>query len=202
MMDSKLLNIPQNITAFKTTFKKGEIIYSLDDQGKYVHILTSGKAICQIDHVDGSFIPLCIYEAYSLFGEVEIFCDNRQLAHIESLSNCITYKIDKVSFLNWLKQDFDLSVFIFKQLSEKLVGQSKQTSDFVSLSLKDRVLKIIGSYEQNGYIDKLTKEKLCCCSAAPLRSVNRVIHTLIEEGKITYKNKQFCLILEHTEKHL
>lgn len=198
-MNEKFRNIPSNIPTLTVDFKKGDNIYSLNDHGKFVYILVSGKAICQIDNIDGTYLPICIYEPYNLFGEVEMFYDNQRPTHIEAITNCITYKIDKKAFLDWLKQDFDLSLLVFGQLSEKLITQSIQTVDFTSLLLKDRVLKVIQDYYYNGCIDKLTKDKLCCGAAAPLRSVNRVLNILQKEHKIVYKQKKFNL-LKHEEK--
>jgi len=192
-MSSEILkNIPKNIAGARTSFKRGEMVYTLSDRGAFVHILISGKTICQMDKVDGSFMPICVYEPYSLFGEVEIFSPDAESAYIEALTDCVTVRIDRLNFLKWLKQDFDFSVFIMKQLSDKLLGQSKRTAEFVMLSVKDRVLAVMENYHRNDCLDQLTKEKLCCGVSAPLRSVNRALRLLTEEGRIAYRQKRFC----------
>ena len=194
MLEDLLKNIPKDISTTEVHFNKGEVVYTLNDKGKFVHILVSGKTICQMDKADGNFIPLCIYEPYSMFGEAEIFSFCEQTAYIEALSNCITVKIDNLNFLKWIKQDFELSIFIMKQLSEKLLGFSQRTADFITMPLKDRVLEVIVRYHQNGCLEQLTKAKLCYSVSAPLRSVNRAIKSLIDENMIDYQAKRFyCL---------
>lgn len=193
MLESILRNIPEDIVSHRMSFKKGEMIYTLADKGNFIYILVSGKAICQIDKVDGSFLPICTYEPYSLFGEIEIFVFSEQTAYIEAFSNCETYKIDKQNFLKWLKQDFNFALYIMQQLSEKLINYSQNVVDFMTLPVKERVLKVILNYYENYHLEQMTKEKLCYSVSAPLRSVNRALKALADEHIIELKGKQIFI---------
>ena len=176
------------------SFKKGEMIYSLADKGSFVSILVSGKAICQMDKVDGSFLPICTYEPYSLFGELEIFAYSELTAYIEAVSSCSTVRIDKQNFLKWLKMDFDFSLYVMQQLSQKLLSHSQNTVDFMTLPVKERVLKVILNYHENNRLEQFTKEKLCYRVSTPMRSVNRAIKALVEEHIIEYRGKRLLLL--------
>ena len=201
MKDSILQHIPDNIITDRMTYGRGEVIYSLATAGSYVYILASGRAICQMDSADGGFMPICVYEAYCLFGEIEIFTDWDQSACIEAITDCTAIRIDRSNFMKWIAQDPDFSVFLMTEMSRKLLNQTQKTRDLITLSVKERVLAVVESYDRDRCLDLMTKQKLSCAVSAPIRSVNRAIASLVNEGVLSYKDRQFQLLSSRQKCH-
>ena len=71
------------------------------------------------------------------------------------------------------------------------------------MTVKDRILVSMHNHHKVGDLDRMTKHILSSEVHAPIRSLNRSVAQCINEGFISYKNKQFSISsIERIEKHL
>jgi transcription initiation factor IIE alpha subunit len=71
------------------------------------------------------------------------------------------------------------------------------------MTVKDRILYSLFTHYKIGDLTQLTKKQISYEVATPLRSVNRAISMLSEEGLIAYKKKRFSILFpEKVERYL
>ena len=62
------------------------------------------------------------------------------------------------------------------------------------MTVEERVKKCILTYEAMGMLDKLDKKALMAGSMASLRSVNRAVSRLEEEGAVRVREKKIAVL--------
>ena len=183
--------------------KKGSLIIHPHVQNDYLYILTAGIAEVYRQTYDGKMLSLYIYEAYSCFGEIEIFNEKIKTLGVIAKQNCETIAIHKAMVYEWMKTDFQFNFYLMKQLASKLILSSDTAAQLSLLTAKDRLLLSIHNHYKIGDLDTLTKQMLSSEVCAPIRSLNRSIAQCINEGFIHYKNKKFSITsIEAIEKQL
>ena len=87
-------------------------------------------------------------------------------------------------FLKWMERDFNISLYIVRQLAEKLINTGIKMRSAVSYPLKYQVLlyiwKYVSQYKNNCIPKVLIVEEL----GSNIRSINRILKQLAEEGII------------------
>jgi len=183
--------------------KKGSLIIHPHEHNDYLYILTAGIAEVYRQTYDGTMLSLYIYEAYSCFGEIEIFNEKIKTLGVIAKQNCETIAIHKAMVYEWMKTDFQFNFYLMKQLASKLILSSDTAAQLSLLTAKDRLLLCIHNHYKIGDLDTLTKQMLSSEVCAPIRSLNRSIAQCINEGFITYQNKKFSITsIEAIEKQL
>ena len=123
-----------------------------------------------------------------LLGDVEIFTDSSVICYLEGMDDGEIYVIKREHFLQWMEQDFNVSLYIVRQLAQKLINTGMKMQSAVSYPLKYQVLlyiwKYISQYKTNCIPKLLIVEEL----GSNIRSINRILKQLAEEGMIVNLN--------------
>ncbi len=181
--------------AFGTkNYSKGTLIISRDENVKYLYILVDG--VCEVYHQNfsGTLLSYTLMRAYSCFGEVELINNKLKPMSVIAKSDCQMLLLKRSYVLQWMKLDFNFNLYLFKQLAEKLRNNSEKLFLISSLTVKDRILYSLYTHYKIGDLVQLTKKQISYEAATPLRSVNRSISMLNEEGLIAYKKKRFSVL--------
>lgn len=194
-MDIKKLidNAPENIRKefIHKKHKKRSLIIFPEEENNYLYILIKGSTEVYRQNLAGTMISLYLYNAYSCFGEVEIFNKEIKTFGIIAKTDCETISMNRKTVLNWMRTDFDFTLYIVEQLSMKLVSGGEATAKLSLLTVKDRILSSIYAHLRIGDLDKLTKQELSIEVCAPIRSLNRAVAQCMREGFINYQYKKF-----------
>ena len=170
------------------TFKKGEVILNVEDRIDEVFILKSGRLKTYSLSENGNKHLIKIYENGELLGDVEIFTDSSVICYLEGMDDGEIYVIKREHFLQWMEQDFNVSLYIVRQLAQKLINTGMKMQSAVSYPLKYQVLlyifKYISQYKTNCIPKLLIVEEL----GSNIRSINRILKQLAEEGMIVNLN--------------
>ena len=166
------------------SFQKDEIILNAEDRLDSIIIIKSGKLKTYSLSENGTKHLMRIYEEGGLLGDVEIFTDRLVICFVEAMEDGEMYVIKRNHFLKWMEHDFNVSLYIVRQLAEKLINTGAKMQSAVRYPLKYRVLLYIWKYTnqyKNTYIPKvLIVEEL----GSNIRSINRILKQLSEEGVI------------------
>ena len=166
------------------TFKQGEVILNVEDRIDEVFILKSGRLKTYSLSENGNKHLIKIYENGELLGDVEIFTDSSVICYLEGMDDGEIYVIKREHFLQWMEQDFNVSLYIVRQLAQKLINTGMKMQSAVSYPLKYQVLlyifKYISQYKNNCIPKLLIVEEL----GSNIRSINRILKQLAEEGVI------------------
>ena len=173
---------------------KGSSILYPGEENNYLYILVNGSANVVVQHSSGAGIILYTYEAYSCFGELELFHKNAKTFDVISNTDCETLILHKDLVFEWMKQDFEFTKYLIEQLAEKLLKNSNKLTSVSLLSVKDRLLYCIYTHQQLGDLSTLTKEAVCTETVIPLRSLNRAVVECTAEQFIDFKKKHFHII--------
>ena len=166
------------------TFQKGEVILNVEDRIDEVFILKSGRLKTYSLSENGTKHLIKIYEMGELLGDVEVFTDSSVICYLEGMDDGEIYVIKREHFLQWMEQDFNVSLYIVRQLAQKLINTGMKMQSAVSYPLKYQVLlyifKYISQYKNNCIPKLLIVEEL----GSNIRSINRILKQLAEEGVI------------------
>ncbi|MEE1237092.1 MAG: Crp/Fnr family transcriptional regulator [Turicibacter sp.] len=170
------------------TFQKGEVILNVEDRIDEVFILKNGRLKTYSLSENGNKHLIKIYENGELLGDVEIFTDSSVICYLEGMDDGEIYVIKREHFLQWMEQDFNVSLYIVRQLAQKLINTGIKMQSAVSYPLKYQVLlyifKYISQYKNNCIPKLLIVEEL----GSNIRSINRILKQLAEEGMIVNLN--------------
>lgn len=170
------------------TFQKGEVILNVEDRIDEVFILKNGRLKTYSLSENGNKHLIKIYENGELLGDVEIFTDSSVICYLEGMDEGEIYVIKREHFLQWMEQDFNVSLYIVRQLAQKLINTGMKMQSAVSYPLKYQVLlyifKYISQYKTNCIPKLLIVEEL----GSNIRSINRILKQLAEEGMIVNLN--------------
>jgi CRP-like cAMP-binding protein len=181
--------------------KNTQILYAGEDT-EYLYILTEGSAEVIFQNYDGAMYTMYHYEAYSLFGELEIFNEKAKTFDVICRTPCTTLAISKYNVHRWMRMDFEFTTWLIEQLTNKLLASARSLSILSLLKVNDRLLNCVYTHSRVGDLDSLTKEDICIEINTPIRSLNRAIQQCRDMGLIDYQNKKFLILdLERLEEH-
>ena len=195
-MKEFLSQIAPPIAAHMETLRHqaGEPILLAGEENHHVYFVKKGHAKGYMQTADGAAVSVYLYVEGSLFGEVEIFCENMNTIGITAESECTVCRLHKRYFLQWMKADFDFNCAVIRQLAQKLNDNSKVRESLTLLTVKERVLRVVASWHRTNQLPQLTKNILATQASAPVRSINRAIATCGRQGIFTYQKKTFIVL--------
>ena len=162
-----------------------------------LYIVLSGLLEVQKESGGGNAIVVNTFSAGDVFGEVEIFSPEYKPYAVRVKTACRLLVLDKETVFQWMREVFDFDLFLCEMLTRRMYLTSDSMSRIALLPIRERVLGCIWSYYSRGQLSRLTKEELVSQVRAPLRSVNRVVRSCIQQGIIDYRKKCFVVKNAH-----
>lgn len=183
-----LIDCPKHIrdTFIYIQFNTFDKIIFQNDTSNYIYIIKKGRAKVYSLTTNGDKYLEHIYNEYELFGELEVFLDKPNLSFVETLEPCEVIKITKKSFLEWLKFDNDFSLYINVQLSEKMYNSCVNSKANIIYPLKYKLLFFLWRFLERHNFDSVHKDIVVEGIGSNIRSVNRIIKELSNDGIIEY----------------
>lgn len=174
-------------------YKKGSFIIHPDEENNYLYILVKGSAEVYRQSYAGAILSLYIFNPYSCFGEVEVFNKEMRTLGIIARTDCETMAIHKDTVYEWMRIDFNFTLYMTEQFAAKLISSSNIAAKLSLLKIKDRILYSILTHYKIGDLDKLSKQNLSGEVCSPIRSLNRSISECKKEGYIDFIDKKFTV---------
>ncbi len=185
-------HLPKQLRPFlqKKEFCRGEPILHSGEENQNIYLVTKGDAIGYVEGWNGSLIFVERYGPGDLFGELEVFCEGLRTIGITAQTACTVYLLHKQYLLAWMEQDFSFTQALIRHLAEAMHRYADNVTQLQLMTVEERVKKCILTYEAMGMLDKLDKKALMAGSMASLRSVNRAVSRLEEEGAVRVREKR------------
>lgn len=175
------------------TYKKGSHILFAGEGNDYLYFLIAGLAeVYTLTH-EGVMISLNTYTATSFFGEYEVFNPKMTTHSVIAKTDCEIIQIHKNDLYQWMQKDFRLTLHILEHFATDVMISHQTNTHLAYLTIKERVLTSMYSHYIIGDLEALTKNILVQEVFAPLRSVNRAIAEIINDGTINYQKKRFMV---------
>lgn len=178
----------------KKTYNENEIILFAENENDYVYFLVEGKAEAYVPNRDGVFSNIHLYEAGSFFGELEQFYEGRKPVEISAVGYCVLYMLHREDFFDWMKENFEVTKFIIREIAYKLILNSEYIEEISTLTVRERVIRCVAMHYHRGDLNKLTKEQLSKETKAPLRSINRALAECEKQGILSYYKREIKVL--------
>lgn len=172
---------------------KGTIFIREAEAVTMIYILVKGT-VRAIDHrVLGIAYDFMRFEPIKVFGTMEILLDRDTFeTTLSTVTDCTLLAVSRRQFEKWLKSDRHALLLEIKNMGNYLLEQAKKERIFLFLQGEDRmVLLFMGLYEhnrENGSCRlRITRQELSESSGLCIKTVNRSVKSMEEEGYITKK---------------
>lgn len=104
---------------YKTSYKKGQLIFAEGDLGNEMFIIQHGK-IRIFKNIDGFDQTLTVLEKGDFFGEMSILEGMPRSASAEAEEDCELIKINSANFVAMIKSNVEIAIRIMRKLSLRL----------------------------------------------------------------------------------
>lgn len=196
--EKMLSRAPQEIKAHMhtKTYPKNSYIIHSGEKNDSLYFLTKGTAEVAIFTYKGTVQTMKLLEAYEVFGELEIFNPSLKTNSIIAKSDCTVISLQRDYIFEWMKIDPEFSKYLLELIAAFYTFSISQSAKLSTMTIKQRLLVSIYLHHQKNDLASLTKEFLIQEILVPKRSLNRSIKECIDEGYITYEQKEFHIIDE------
>ncbi|WP_300348502.1 Crp/Fnr family transcriptional regulator [Clostridium sp.] len=168
-------------------FNYGEKLLVQNKDCDFVYILLKGKIKTYHSDFTGAIYLEDIDSEATIFGELEALIDKEVVTTVEALSQCETLEISKEAFVKWMKLDNKFSLFISKLIAERNYECCKRERVNAFYNLRYRVMYIILNTLNKNNLG-ITKDLLVEGVGSNIRSINRIINQLVDEGILDYNS--------------
>ncbi len=168
-------------------FNYGEKLLVQNKDCDFVYILLKGKIKTYHSDFTGAIYLEDIDSEATIFGELEALIDKEVVTTVEALSQCETLEISKEAFVKWMKLDNKFSLFISKLIAERNYECCKRERVNAFYNLRYRVMYIILNTLHKNNLG-ITKDLLVEGVGSNIRSINRIINQLVDEGILDYNS--------------
>ena len=177
----------------RKTFKKESIILMEEDESGSLFIIARGKVKVTRTSSDGREVILSILSDSDIFGEMSLIDGLTRSATVTALETSELFIIQRNQFLEFLKENPEISIAVMQELSKRLRTADMQIK---SLSLKDaegKVATVIvqlandqGRIRQGAVeVEKLPlQQDLANMAGTSRETISRTLHTFAKKGLI------------------
>lgn len=210
----KVRNIPGlNLDFFNKVFKdvsndildtvqivkisKGKRFVAVDEKLDTIRILLAGKVKAMEEYLTGEIFVFSRFDPPEVFGEIEALGDIdtfRASLVTEEDSVFVTLPVDV--YLRILQEDTDYLLERIKIVIRRGSDEQRDTRLYLSIDGKDRMqIYFLRQYRQNAKKDlyefRATRQQIADETGYSVKTVNRTIKKLVDEGLITLVGQKF-----------
>ena len=184
-----------------TEVKKGDYIVNEGNPCENVYILLKGQVI-GIDHQkSGRIYSFMDFTKMYVIGDFEVFGDCTEYCiSVKAAEDCKLLTIQAGRYLRWIQHDENALFLRLNNILKSVVFEKKLDREYLFMGCKERLISFLmrlyhkESNEGGGVLRvDLTQAELADKIGFNLRSVQRSIASLEEEGVITNKNGKILI---------
>lgn len=185
------------------TYKKNSLFFLKDDLGIYLFIIKSGSCKVVVEHEDGREIILSILYPKDIFGEMSLLDGKPRSATVIAREDCEVLTLTRTKFLNFLKNNPNVSIKILETISKRLRKTDEQVKILTFVYADCRVAQLLlslsdeyGVKRKDGiFLDlKLTHQDIGDMCGIRRETANRVIMEFARKGAIKREGKKLLII--------
>lgn len=186
--------------------KKGVKILNSGDKCETIYILISGTVQAVDESIYGVVYAFSNYPACDIFGEMEAIGGyERYMLTIRAITDVDLISMPKAAFIDWIRMDSRVIYVVSKMLTKKLweasqVGRKR----LFAPALVQMMMYFTHDFENSGepYCCTKTRQQIADETGLSVKTINRNIKALSEEGYITLNKGHVYVNREQNEKML
>lgn len=184
-------------------YKKGEVFIRETAPADKVYFLIRGRVQAVENRVLGISYNFTHYNAFESFGTMEILLDyDAYRATLVADTDCQFLVLTREDYARWTETDSHALKLISKETCEYLLEEARKDRLLRFLSGKDSLMMLFMKEYEEMMDDNdicrftLTRQQLSEFSGLSLRTVNRAIQTIEEEGYVQHSRGHFQINAE------
>lgn len=203
-------NMPEEIRKRYTirTFPPGSIIHQKQFALDYFGIVCNGDHRCINEFENGSIFMIEKNEAVDFIGEVTILAGMEETSvTIQALTACTVLMISRKDFESWIEQDIGFLRMVAQKVAYKLYRSSYRRGERLfyppSFLMLDYLLKHGKDYGIKAgrpMTVKKTRQELCEELGMTVKTINRTIGRLKEDGLVSIQKGKMVVDYEQYER--
>ncbi|MDD6038197.1 MAG: Crp/Fnr family transcriptional regulator [bacterium] len=168
-----------------------------------VYILVSGTVRAINYRIRGNAYDYIWFDPVWAFGAMEIFSDiPLYMTTLMTVTPCTMLVMTKVNFERWIWEDKNALRMEVQAMGSSLLDQNRRGRVFLFLQGRDRIIYMfIKNYEQFGhdgeYSTQVSRQDLAERSGMSVKTVNRAVKNMEEEGLIGRQGRKIIIREEH-----
>lgn len=168
-----------------TCFSPGDFIVKQGEPVKNAYLLLEGTAKDYLLTPGGLLYHTHTYREGTLLGEMELTGEHPSIFSVRAFTPCKTLRMGQETFCRWMEEDREFLHYVFEEIHKKIAFSSHMLGIEISYPLKLRTLHFLSRKLAEGE-KYLEKSEIMMGLGAQVRSVDRVVHELCQEGIIEY----------------
>ncbi len=183
-------------------YRKGEIVFSEQDEAECVHLVAEGlvKIYCLAD--DGREKVLSFVGPGEIIGEMALFTGNVRSATAQALEPTTTLVIYNSAFQQLLEEHGQIAVEIIRVLSNRLQQTNMQVMDVVFRDARSRLINALvllgerfGTSERGAIriTVRLTHQELASMVGTARETVSRILAELQSRGFLEVSDRRLVI---------
>lgn len=181
------------INIVQEKFIKNDFILVQGEVNEYLYFIVCGKIEVSTMSKQGQKISITTFRKGESFGVLEIFNSEIHTQNVIVMDDCVIKKIHKNYVLDWMKQDFNFTLYVIKLLEECFYDTSVFARNVLSMTIKERVVVALYKHHNANNLYLLSKSDLLQETGTQKRSLNRIIEELTQMGIIKYESKRITI---------
>ncbi|BBF45034.1 predicted N-ribosylNicotinamide CRP-like regulator [Lachnospiraceae bacterium KM106-2] len=168
----------------------------------FVYILIEGKVKAIDYRVFGITYDYMWWDAVKSFGAMEVILDvDKYKTTLQTVTHCKMLVISRKKFDNWMKSDINALKIESKMMVSYLLEQARRERIFLFMQGTDRVAYLLTQlYEERGNEKKCslkwTRQELSDCTGLCVKTINRSIAKLSEDGYLSRDGNKIIITEE------
>ncbi len=190
--------VPIARVAVARKMPRGTTVLRAGDHTDYVYLILAGNIKVLVSDEEGREVILSNLGPGEFFGEMGVLDDNPRSATVLTVSACELVVIAKADFKRCLAENFDVSLYIMRNLVKRLRTADRQIESLALMDVYGRVARLLMEMaeDENGtkvVMRKISKQDIAKMIGASREMVSRVMKDLSQQGLIEEGNGRIVL---------
>ena len=180
-------------------FPRGSFIIRAGEDTDALYIILAGHAKVLIPDDDGNEVILSGLGPNDFFGEMGLLDDQPRSASVETTEACEVLRISRSAFLNCLRDNFDASMLVIRNLVKRLREADRKIESLALIDVYGRVARLLIEMAQpvdgQWIIEKAPpKQEIARMIGASREMVSRVVKDLHDKGVIRADKRRIIVL--------
>lgn len=176
------------------TVDKDKMVVLKGSEIEYIYIGCQGRMQVKNEFENGFIFSFASVNPIAYIGVMELMADQKYYSStLQTTTHCTILEMPKEDFMNWITGDSQLLLEILRFVSSSMYEQSLKTGEglaYPSLSiLIGYLMNVFEGEEQESVFLQRTREEIGSALGFSVRTINRNLKVLKEEGLVTVSRK-------------
>lgn len=186
-------------------YKKANVITIKGNNIEKIYISLQGEMEVKNEFENGFIYNFAQVKSLAYIGVMEIMANKDSYSStLQCITNCIMIEIKSKDFIKWINKDQNLTLSVLKFVSSSMYKQSLNKGEVLAYpAIYTLISYLINTYENNNKETlqfQKSREEIGSLLGFSIRTINRNLKVLKEEGLITVNRKTILISKEQYNK--